>query len=205
MKRTLLAALALGTALLASYADEKAAAADKKPVVVMTTSMGDMKIELDATKAPITVKNFLDYVDAKFYDGTTFHRVIPDFMIQGGGFEPGLKDATTVQQIKAKEKKTREPIKNESPNGLSNTRGTIAMARTDHPDSATAQFFINVDDNSRLDRPRYCVFGKVIEGMDVVDKIKNVKTKAVVIDGEPVLKDVPEEDVVIKSVRRVEK
>jgi cyclophilin family peptidyl-prolyl cis-trans isomerase len=199
MKRLLLAALALTALGTPSCAD----AADKKnPVVVMDTSMGTIKIELDTAKAPITVKNFLDYVDAKFYDGTTFHRVMPDFMIQGGGFEPGLNRATTAEEGKAKEKKTRGPIKNEAPNGLSNVRGTIAMARLPDPDSATAQFFINVADNSRLDRPRYCVFGKVIEGMDVVDKIKNVRTKTVVED---VFENVPVEDVIIKSVRRADK
>jgi peptidyl-prolyl cis-trans isomerase A (cyclophilin A) len=209
MRRLLFALLAGSFLALASCAEEKSAAADKKaPVVVMETSLGTVKIQLDAEKAPITVKNFLDYVDARFYDNTTFHRVIPDFMIQGGGFEPGLKDAKSVDDIKSKEKKTRGPIKNESPNGLSNVRGTIAMARTNDPDSATAQFFINVADNSRLDRPRYCVFGKVVEGMDVVDKIKDVKTKTlfVQIDGErqPVMKDVPVDDVLIKSIRRAD-
>jgi cyclophilin family peptidyl-prolyl cis-trans isomerase len=172
----------------------------RKPVVVMETSMGTIKIELDPEKAPITVKNFLEYVDARFYDGTVFHRVIPDFMIQGGGFEP-LKDVRTPDEFQAKEKKTREPIKNESLNGLSNVRGTIAMARTNDPNSATAQFFINVADNRRLDRPRYCVFGKVIAGMDVVDKIKDVKTRAIIPEE---LENIPVEDVVIKSVRRVQ-
>src|SRR5262245_52938366 len=109
-----------------------ALAADK-PVVVMETSLGTIKIELDEKKAPITVKNFLQYVDDKFYDGTIFHRVIPTFMVQGGGFQPGMK-----------EKKTRATIKNESPNGLSNERGSIAMARLPDPDTATAQFYINV-------------------------------------------------------------
>ena len=170
-------------------------AAEKNPVVVMETSMGTIKIELFADKAPITVKNFLGYVDDKFYDGTIFHRVIPTFMIQGGGMEPGLK-----------EKKTKDAIKNESANGLANERGTIAMARTPRPDSATAQFFINVKDNKFLDKAQaadgvgYCVFGKVIEGMDVVDKIKDVKTQ----DVGPHEK-VPVEDVIIKSVRRAEK
>ncbi len=171
------------------------AGAEKNPVVVMETSMGTIKIELYADKAPGTVKNFLGYVDDKFYDGTVFHRVIPDFMIQGGGFEPGMK-----------EKKTKDSIKNESSNGLSNTRGSIAMARTPEPDSATAQFFINVKDNDSLDKANagdgvgYCVFGKVTEGMDVVDKIKNVKTTK-----KGIHKDVPVEDVIIKSVRRAEK
>jgi peptidyl-prolyl cis-trans isomerase B (cyclophilin B) len=158
-------------------------------LVVMETSQGPIKLELDTDKAPITVANFLDYVDAHFYDNTIFHRVIPDFMIQGGGFQPGMKQKTT-----------QAPIKNESPNGLSNVRGTIAMARTNDPDSATAQFFINVVDNSRgLDKPRYCVFGKVVEGMDVVDKIKDVKTGR-----RPPHENVPVQDVVILSVRRAE-
>src|SRR2546428_392591 len=135
--------------------------ADKNPVVVMETSKGTIKIELFADKSPITVKNFLSYVDDKFYDGTVFHRVISDFMIQGGGFESGLK-----------EKGTKASIKNESANGVSNERGTIAMARTGDPDSATAQFYINVEDNNgkrkngaNLDalrgRAGYAVFGKV--------------------------------------------
>ncbi len=166
------------------------------PVVLMQTSMGDMKIELNQDKAPVSVANFLHYVDSKFYDGTIFHRVMKDFMIQGGGFEPGMK----------REKPTAPPIRNESANGLHNERGTIAMARTPDPNSATSQFFINVVDNSeKLDRGRaadrvgYAVFGKVIEGMDVADKIRAVKTHSVGMHD-----DVPVEDVVIKSVRRVE-
>ena len=175
----------------------------KNPVVEIDTSMGKIKVELDQQKAPITVKNFLAYVDDKFYDGTVFHRVIPDFMIQGGGFEKGLQDAKDVDQFQAKEKKTKDPIKNESGNGLSNTRGTIAMARTRNLNSATAQFYINTEDNSeKLDQPKYCVFGKVIEGMDVVDKIKGVKTRVILADA---IEDVPVEDVVIKSIRRVDK
>jgi cyclophilin family peptidyl-prolyl cis-trans isomerase len=204
MKRLLFTALAVCFLASASCAEDKTnvAAAAKNPVVVMDTSMGVIKIELDAAKAPISVKNFLGYVDDKFYDGLTFHRVISDFMIQGGGFEKGLKDAKHVDDIKSKQKKTRAPIKNESGNGLSNTRGTIAMARTSDLDSATSQFYINVVDNSdKLDRPRYCVFGKVIEGMDVVDKIKEVKTTAIRIDGRIAMKDVPAEEVVIKSIR----
>jgi len=181
MKRLFLAVL--GLALVAGTA----AADDKHPVVVMETSMGTIKIELNAEKAPVTVQNFLKYVEDKHYDGTIFHRVIKEFMIQGGGMEPGLK-----------EKKTRDPIKNESGNGLKNERGTIAMARTGEPDSATSQFFINVVDNDFLNKEKardkvgYCVFGKVIEGMDVVDKIRKVKTGR---------NDVPDEDVIIKSVR----
>jgi len=204
-RRLLLTAVALSFLAGASCAENKAAPAEaKKTVVVMETSMGTIKIELDGEKAPGTVKNFLQYVDDKFYDGTTFHRVIEDFMIQGGGFKPELKNAKNIGDIKAAEKKTRDPIKNESGNGLSNTRGTIAMARTNNPDSATAQFFINVADNSRLDRPRYCVFGKVIEGMDVVDKIRKVKTQSLVIGGRPVMENIPSEDVIIKSVRRAD-
>jgi peptidyl-prolyl cis-trans isomerase B (cyclophilin B) len=157
--------------------------------VQIQTSLGSIKLELDEDKASITVKNFLDYVDAKFYDNTIFHRVISNFMIQGGGFEPGMK-----------QKPTNPPIKNESGNGLSNVRGSIAMARTSDLNSATAQFYINVVDNSRsLDQPKYCVFGKVLDGMDVVDKIKAVRTGQTGHHG-----DVPVEDVVINSIRRVE-
>jgi len=170
-------------------------AQDKNPVVEIDTSMGKIKVELFADKAPVTVKNFLKYTDDKHYDGTIFHRVISDFMIQGGGMTPGLK-----------EKKTGEPIKNESANGLSNVRGTLAMARTNQPDSATSQFFINVKDNLFLDRAKardkvgYAVFGKVIAGLDVVDKIKQVETATK--GGHD---DVPRQDVVIRSVRRVNK
>jgi cyclophilin family peptidyl-prolyl cis-trans isomerase len=157
------------------------------PQVVMETSLGTVKLELDDVKAPLTVANFLSYVDEKFFDNTIFHRVIPDFMIQGGGFAPGLRQKTT-----------KAPVKNESPNGLSNVRGSIAMARTNDPDSATAQFFINVVDNARsLDKPRYCVFGKVVEGMDVVDKIKAVATGR-----RGMHENVPVQEVVIQSVRR---
>jgi cyclophilin family peptidyl-prolyl cis-trans isomerase len=173
------------------------AARAENPVVVMETSMGNVKIELNEDKAPISVKNFLSYVDEKFYDGTVFHRVIPTFMIQGGGFEP-LKEARNEEDFQARQKKAKAPIKNESGNGLSNSRGSIAMARTNDPDSATSQFYINVADNNRLDDARYCVFGKVIDGMDVVDKIKDVRTRAL----GRFVRDVPVEDVIIKSVRR---
>jgi len=125
-------------------------------------------------------------------------------MIQGGGFE-SLKGIEDVEAFQAKQKKTRDPIKNESGNGLSNTRGTIAMARTNKLDSATAQFYLNTVDNAdKLDEPKYCVFGKVIDGMDVVDKIKKVKTRAILYMGRPAIKDIPVEDVVIKSVRRAQ-
>lgn len=164
----------------------------KDPVILMDTSMGMMKIELYPEKAPITVKNFLEYVEEKFYDGTIYHRVSRDpAVVQGGGYEPGMK-----------QKKTRDPIKNEAGNKLSNKPFTIAMARTAAPDSATAQFYINVKDNAFLDRLNapdgvgYCVFGKVIEGRDVVDKIFNVKVGK---------NDVPEVDVLIKSVRVIDK
>ena len=169
-------------------------AQDKNPVVEIDTSMGKIKVELFADKAPVTVKNFLKYTEDKHYDGMIFHRVISDFMIQGGGMTPGLK-----------EKKTGAPIKNESTNGLSNVRGTLAMARTNQPDSATSQFFINVKDNKFLDRANardkvgYAVFGKVIDGLDIVDKIRRVETANQGGHG-----DVPVQDVVIKSVRRVE-
>jgi cyclophilin family peptidyl-prolyl cis-trans isomerase len=171
--------------------DNAVSGQDKKnPVVIMDTSHGKIVIELFEDKAPVTVKNFLSYVDDKHYDGTIFHRVIPTFMIQGGGMEPGLK-----------EKRTKAPIANEAGNGVANERGTIAMARTNDPDSATAQFFINVKDNPFLNRNAqsagYAVFGKVTDGMDVVDKIKQVDTGR-----QGVHDDVPVKDVVIRSVRR---
>jgi cyclophilin family peptidyl-prolyl cis-trans isomerase len=207
MKRTLLIVAGIVVLGLAGCPDPgRATAADKNPVVEMDTSMGKVKIELFADRSPITVKNFLDYVDKKQYDGLTFHRVMPEFMIQGGGFEPGLKDAKNEQEVNKLEKKTGTPIKNESDNGVSNERGTLAMARTGDPNSATAQFFINVVDNKKLDakggRPGYAVFGKVVEGMDVVDKIKDVKTKTVIPE---LIENVPVEEVIIKSIRRVEK
>lgn len=161
------------------------------PVVVMETTYGVVEIELNEEKAPVTVKNFLEYVDAKFYDGTIFHRVIPTFMIQGGGFDEKLQ-----------EKKTRAPIKNEASNGLSNTVGSVAMARTSDPNSATAQFYINTADNPSLDyrgssNPGYAVFGKVISGMPVINRIKMVRTTSV--NG---MDDVPGDTVVIKSIKR---
>ena len=158
--------------------------------VTLETSHGNIVIELDADKAPATVENFLNYVNDGFFDGTLFHRVIPNFMIQGGGFLPGM-----VQ------KQTGEPVKNEADNGLSNERGTIAMARTNDPHSATAQFFINHKDNAFLDHSSptaqgwgYCVFGKVTDGMDVVDAIAGVATGNNQGHG-----DVPVEDVIINK------
>lgn len=158
--------------------------------VVIETNKGDIKVELYASKAPITVANFLSYVDAGFYDGTIFHRVISNFMIQGGGF---TTDGT--------KKDTKAPIVLESQTGLSNAVGTIAMARTSSPNSATAQFFINVADNANLDyrpgSPGYAVFGKVISGMDVVNEIRQVKTGS--HDGRA---DWPIEPVVIETIKR---
>jgi len=156
--------------------------------VKLETSMGDIVIELDRQAAPVTTANFLEYAGEGFYDGTIFHRVIPSFMIQGGG-----------HTVKMEKKKTRDPIVNEAKNGLSNKRGTIAMARQNDPDSATCQFFINHADNTPLDyvenaRPGYTVFGKVLEGMDVVDAIAAVKTTT--RNG---MDDVPVEPVIIKS------
>ena len=159
-------------------------------MITLKTNFGDIRIELDEEKAPKTCANFRRYAEDGFYDGTIFHRVIDGFMIQGGGFQPGMI-----------EKPTREPIENEAANGLSNRVGTIAMARTMEPHSATAQFFINVSDNTFLDYPGqdgwgYCVFGRVTEGLDVVEKIKGVDTTTRVFH-----QDVPVEDVVIESAR----
>ena len=168
--------------------------ADTNPVVLMETSHGAIKIELDAENAPITTANFLSYVDDKFYDGTIFHRVINGFMIQGGGFTAAME-----------QKPTGEQIKNEADNGLKNLTGTIAMARTQVVDSATAQFFINVADNAFLDHREksadgygYAVFGKVIEGSEVVDAIRQVPTGS-----HGFHQDVPSETVVITRVTRV--
>lgn len=198
MKHLLLPAV-LG--LLAFAAGSTGTRADdtKNPVVIMETNHGTIKIELNEKKAPGTVKNFLKYVDDRFYDGLIFHRVIgkpssrKDFMIQGGGFLPGMK-----------EKQARDTIRNEADNGLKNERGTLAMARTPDPHSASAQFFVNLADNEFLNHTAknedgwgYCVFGKVIEGMDVVDKIKAVET-----GNRGGHEAVPVKDVVIKSVRR---
>ena len=164
-----------------------------KPVVVMETTKGTIKIELDAEKAPDTVANFLQYVDDKFFDGTIFHRVIKDFMIQGGGFTAEMA-----------QKPTRDQIKNESSNGLKNEHGTLAMARTSAPHSASSQFFINHGtNNSFLNRDQardgwgYCVFGKVTEGMDVVDAMAGVATGT-----KRGHQNVPLEPIVIKSARR---
>ncbi len=171
--------------------------APARATVEIVTSLGTITAELDGEKAPETVANFLSYARRGFYDGTIFHRVIPNFMIQGGGY---TRDLT--------EKETDPPIRNEGGNGLRNLRGTLAMARTSDPDSATAQFFINVVDNGFLDRDRatdgygYAVFGKVVEGMDVVDRIKEVPTGTSVARGLP-MDDVPKTPVVIQSIKVV--
>ena len=166
---------------------------DTPPRVALETSHGTIVLELNPEKAPITVENFLDYVDRGWYDGTIFHRVIDGFMIQGGGFDANMQ-----------KKITRPPIKNEAGNGLANDRGTIAMARTGDPDSATAQFFINLQDNAFLNREEaqdgvgYTVFGKVVEGMDAVDAIAKVK-----VDQPGRLSEAqPVETLVMKSVKR---
>ena len=163
----------------------------KAPQVVLETSMGRIVLELNEEKAPITAKNFLRYVEEGHFGGTIFHRVIPDFMIQGGGFTPRME-----------QKRVHKPIKNEAANGLKNLRGTIAMARTADPDSATAQFFVNVANNDFLNyrgarNPGYAVFGKVVEGMDVVDKIVAVRTTRVGPH-----ENVPAEPVVIEKAEK---
>lgn len=160
--------------------------------VILTTNHGKITLELDAEKAPKTVENFLAYVNAGHYSGTIFHRVIDGFMIQGGGFEPGMK-----------QKPTNDPVENEAKNGLKNEMYTVAMARTSAPHSASAQFFININDNGFLDYPGqdgwgYCVFGKVTDGTDVVQKIKAVKTSRA-----GMFADVPVEDVVIEKAEIV--
>lgn len=177
---------------------EKETKTVSNPKVVIETSMGNITVELFQDKAPISVKNFLDYVAVNHYDNLIFHRVIPDFMIQGGGFSADFnKPATNA------------PIKNEAGNGVSNKRGTLAMARTNVVDSATDQFFINVKDNIFLDHRDermsgfgYAVFGQVVEGMDVVDKIKAVATGTKTVMGMP-FQDVPLQPVLIKTIRLV--
>ena len=161
-------------------------------MVRFQTSHGDFTVELFPNEAPKTVENFLRYVDESFFDGTIFHRVIPGFVIQGGGLEPGFQP-----------KKTHPPIRNEADNGLKNTRGTLSMARTNDPDSATSQFFVNLQDNDFLDHKPgsfgYAVFGRVTEGMDVVDRIASVSTGR-----RRGYDDAPLEDVVVFSVKRIE-
>jgi len=187
MHRILVTTLALLVSLAAAAAD---------PQVEIKTSLGDIVVELDPARAPLTVENFLQYVKARHYDGTLFHRVMPGFMIQGGGFTPDFQ-----------EKPTGKPVRNEASNGVPNTVGTIAMARTNEPHSATAQFFINVADNRMLnfrfptiEGYGYAVFGKVVKGMDVVDRIVKVPTGP----GPAPHQNVPVKPVIIKSIRVVE-
>lgn len=190
MKHPLISMLALAGALLLSAAAMAADAAH--PRVSIKTSSGEIVVELDRVKAPITVDNFLKYVADGFYSNTTFHRVIADFMIQGGGYTESFT-----------QKPTQPPIRNEAGNGLKNARGTIAMARTGDPHSATAQFFINVVDNNFLNHTGptqngwgYAVFGKVVQGMDVVDNIRKLPTGP----GGPFPQDVPRKPVIIQSI-----
>jgi len=188
MRRLLTSLIAVMAAGSASHA------ADNQPLtrVRVQTNQGAFVVELDAQRAPLTVRNFLEYVRAGHYDGTIFHRVIDGFVIQGGGYTAKLE-----------EKPTRDPVANESGNGLSNRRGTIAMARTEDPHSATSQFYINLKDNLQLDpqleRWGYCVFGRVIEGMDVVDAIAKVPTGP---RGE-IPSDVPQTDIVVLKMEPV--
>ncbi len=186
---------AAGSATAANSTTEGTSTMTTEPRVKLQTNHGEIVIELNAEKAPKTTANFLEYVREGFYDGTIFHRVINNFMIQGGGFEAGMK-----------QKKTRQPIENEANNGLQNDRYTIAMARTSDPHSATAQFFINVADNDFLNHTAptsngwgYAVFGKVVEGTETVDKIKGIKTGT-----RGFHQDVPAEDVVIEKATVVE-
>jgi len=179
-------------------AEESTTVADEPlPQIAFTTNMGEFVVEINETKAPLTANNIFQYVDEGFYDGTIFHRVIDEFMIQGGGF--------TWDDGKLAKKESGEPVMNEAKNGLSNLRGTVAMARTNDPHSAKAQFFVNIVDNTRLDHDRayggwgYTVFGEVISGMEVIDAIAKVKTKNIGPQG-----NVPIEPVVIESARRVE-
>lgn len=189
--KKLLATLLLISGIITSATTAYAA----NPKVIMTTNVGAITIELDADKAPKSVGNFLNYVQQGYYNGTIFHRVISDFMIQGGGFTPDLQ-----------RKPTNAPIMNEANNGLKNLKGTLAMARTNDPHSGTAQFFINVKDNDFLNHraptPRgwgYAVFGKVIKGMNVVEKIRNVQTGS----KGPFRSDVPRTDIIIQKVELV--
>ena len=191
MLRIFVLCLSLLLPVLGNAADPAAApATSQNPRLLIKTSEGDILVQLFADKSPVTVANFLKYVDRGFYNGTIFHRVIPNFMIQGGGYGPDLK-----------EKETDEPIVNESENRLKNVRGTLAMARTSNPDSATSQFFINQRTNNRLDwtpnQPGYAVFGEVIQGLDIVDFIATAPTGNVGGMG-----DVPKQPIVIQEIVR---
>jgi cyclophilin family peptidyl-prolyl cis-trans isomerase len=193
VRRLILGALAVAGVL--TTAVPSTTAAKGNPMVLISTSQGDIKVELYADKAPETVKNFLAYVNAGYYNDTIFHRVIPGFMVQGGGLTADMKDKREGQ---------RAAIKNESSNGLKNDTGTLAMARTSAPDSATSQFFINVKNNDFLNKDKaqdgvgYAVFGKVVEGMDVVKKIEQVQTGT-----KGMHQNVPLEPIVIKSAKEL--
>jgi cyclophilin family peptidyl-prolyl cis-trans isomerase len=189
--------IALAQAGAPAAQTDPSASAATGPVVVLETSLGAITIELKKDKAPITVENFVKYVNAKHYDGTIFHRVIPDFMVQGGGMTIGQDSSLT-------EKTANPPIRNEAKNGLRNLRGSISMARTNAPDSAKAQFFINVKNNAALDYgiggAGYAVFGEVTSGMDVVDRIVAVRT-----GNKGAYQNVPIEPVLIKTARVISK
>ena len=191
----MIAALSLSTAQATTLSTTQGTDMSTNPHVLLKTNKGDITIELDAEKAPKTVENFINYVNSGFYNGTIFHRVINNFMVQGGGFEVGMA-----------QKDTNAPVENEANNGLKNDRYTLAMARTNDPHSATAQFFINVADNDFLNHTNptpngwgYAVFGKVIAGNEVVDAIKGVKTGS-----KGLHQDVPVDDVIIESATLVE-
>jgi len=190
-----LALLALLGLCALPMVDASAAPADDLPAVVLETTLGPITVELDRAKAPTTVDNFLKYVDSGHFNGTIFHRVIPGFMIQGGGFSQDMQ-----------EKPTGRPIKNEAGNGLTNRRGTLAMARTSNPDSATAQFFVNLKDNTFLDRAQaqdgygYTVFGRVTGGMEVVDRIAGAQTTR-----RGAYDDVPVQPILITAAKRAPK
>lgn len=188
----ILLGIVLTLASVTAWSSDDTAKPTENPMVVFSTNYGDIKIELYPEQAPITVENFLSYVDDGFFDGTIFHRVIPGFVLQGGGFTPEME-----------QKKTKEPIKNEADNGLKNERGTLSMARTQVVDSATSQFFINLKDNAFLDHGGrdfgYAVFGKVVEGMDVVDEIAKVRT-----GNRGGHQDVPVEPVQVETAKRAD-
>ena len=189
-----LAAVAVAVAVSVSGCRMNKESVEERKMVTLETTKGNIVIEVNEQAAPVTSANFLQYVQEGFFNGTIFHRVIPGFMIQGGGFTADMQ-----------QKQTRPPIKNEASNGLKNARGTIAMARTNDPNSATAQFFINVVNNDNLNysgprNPGYAVFGRVVEGMDVVDTIAKVKTTT-----NAMFKDIPVEPVSIKSAKVVSK
>ncbi|QOL16222.1 peptidylprolyl isomerase A [Dickeya dianthicola] len=190
MSKRILAAV---VTVLSLTAFSPAFAATTPTHVLLTTSAGNIELALDDQKAPVSVKNFVDYVNSGFYNGTIFHRVIPGFMVQGGGFSSDMK-----------QKATNSPVKNEADNGLRNLRGTISMARTSEKDSATSQFFINVADNAFLDHGQrdfgYAVFGKVVKGMEVADKISQVQTENM-----GPYQNVPSKPIVIQSAKVIKK